>query len=871
MLIESLVQEFNTYFEQAPDHCTILWFDPRREWEGLLPYLKPHLPLLIFEGSQLHLRHQLVGRPPDQRFVVYLPFKPIKSAAERGEAEYMRPFVYTSKVFDATIEAVLRDRGVALPDAPGAMRPIRPLLPALAVASVGKGRAFWEGIVNLETALARLIPDFEDLLLRLLAFPARTMAELEARQVAGPFLDLLKSQFGVVPPQRETRFFGKNLVSGEIDEWADRFTATLCLVDTYVAADQPAGFPFQSVLPDPVHWDRCRNFLRKWQRDEMFKDAFTRRARAVDGQYSLVGWVKGLPHPPATSAFLNVERAVWEGVRAQLDSIADKPQAVAFCRSQRETFRQRAQGFWAREGSLAGWAALDRMAEVVIGADDALAELGAAVEQTALGQEAGPAPAVYAGATPPALSGRCPTTTQALIGRYTQGWWQVDRAYCRFRAGLNSPRGRGSEQWGVSHLDSALKWTQRIYQDFLEAVNERLVEALTQEGQWPPDGMALGAGDLWEGSPTGSKGRRAVVFVDALRYELGQELAERLQPGPQATPDAALSPLPSVTALGMAALLPGWPDFRVDYADGKWVITAPGFEGNVAVKDQRLTWLEHHLAGVTVFSLDQWLSTPLTDVAKDVTWIVITSTEIDAVGEGAGTVAWHTLDALLDRLEQAVRRLLALGCAEVHVVSDHGFLLRENIRESDKVAVDVEGVLKKAERYLVGRGLPPTDLPAMPVSGSDDLTAWFPRGVGCFVTPGPYDFMHGGVSLQELVTAHVTVLQSVTERPVGVSLELVTGLENEIRNAIFKVRLIPQGVDLWTRARQVKVDIARQGKRVSREWEAVVERDVVEMSLRLEPDSGVAVGDAIAIRAWDADTGELLAQQPAVVQVDLDW
>ena len=818
MLIQTIVDEFNTYFEQNPDHDTILWFDPQREWERLLPYLQPHLPLLVFEGSQLHLRYQLVNRSPGQRFVVYLPFKPIKSAAERGEAEYMRPFVYTSKIFDATIEAVLRDQSIALPDAPGAMRPIRPLLPALAVASVGKGRAFWEGIVNLETALARLIPDFEDLLLRLLAFPARTMAELEAPKTAGPFFDLLATQFGVDLPQE-----------GEEEGWADRFTATLCLVDVYLAADQPAGFPFQSVLPDPVHWDRCRNFLRKWQRDEMFKDAFTRRARAVDGQYSLAGWVKGLPHPPATSAFLNVERAVWEGIRAELDSIADKPQVVAFCRSQRETFQRRAQGFWAREGSLAGWAALDRMAEVVIGADETLAELP-----------------------------RYPTV-QALIGRYTQTWWQVDCAYRRFRAELDR---------GVGHLDSALKWTQRIYQDFLEAVNDRFVKALTQEDRWPPDGMALGAGDLWEGSLTGSKGRRAIVFVDALRYELGQELVERLQPGPQATPDAALCPLPSVTALGMAALLPGWPDFRVDYAGGKWVITAPGFEGNVAVKDQRLTWLGQHLANVTIFGLNQWLSTPLTDVAKDVTWIVVTSTEIDAVGEGAGTVAWHTLDALLDRLEQAVRRLLALGCAEVHVVSDHGFLLRENIRESDKVAMDVEGVLKKAERYLVGRGLPPTDLPAMPVSGSDDLIAWFPRGVGCFVTPGPYDFMHGGISLQELVTAHVMVLQSVTERPVSVSLELTTG--PEIRNAIFKIRLVPRGVDLWTRARQVKVDIARERKRVSREWKAVVERDVVEMSLRLDPDSGLAVGDGIAIRVWDAVTGEALAQQPATVYVDLD-
>jgi len=811
MLIQTIVDEFNAYFEQDPDNDTILWFDPHREWEGLLPYLKPHLPLLVFDGSQLYLRYQLVSRPPEKRFVVYLPMK-------RDEAIYLRPFFYMARLFDDTIEAFLRDQGIALPGTPGAMRSLRPLLPALAVTSVGKGRAFWTAIVNLETALARLIPDFEDLLLRLLASPTRTTADLEAQKMAGPFLDLLRGQFGVASPKK-----------GEEDEWADRFTATLCLVDVYLAAGQPAGFPFRNALPDPVHWDRCRNFLQKWQRDEMFKDAFTQRARAVDDQYSLASWVKGLPQPPATGAFLNVEKAVWEQVREQLDAIADKPQAMAFCRAQGETFRQRAQGFWAREGSLAGWVALERMAEVVTGADDALAEL-----------------LRY-------------TTAQVLIGRYTQTWWQVDYAYRRFRATLDR---------GVTQIDAALKWTQRIYQDFLEAVNARFGEALVQEGQWPPASMALGASGLWQGVQGKSQERRAVIIVDALRYELGQELTERLHPSPQATLDGTLSPLPSVTPLGMAALLPGWPDFQVDYADGQWVITAPGFEGNIATKAERLAWLERHLGGAALFDLDQWLTTPLTDVPQDARWIVISSTEIDAVGEGAATVAWHTFDALLDRLEQAVRRLLALGCAEVHVVSDHGFLLRESIRESDKVAINVKGVLKKTERYLVGRDLPPTDLPTMPVPGSDRLVAWFPRGTGCFLTPGPYNYMHGGLSLQELVTAHVTVRQAVMERPVGVSLELVTG--PEIRNAIFKVRLIPQGVDLWTRARRVTVDIAHEGERVSGVWEVVVDRDVVEKSLMLEPGSGLAAGDTIAIRIWDAVTSELLAQQSATVYVALD-
>ena len=58
---------------------------------------------------------------------------------------------------------------------------------------------------------------------------------------------------------------------------------------------------------------------------------------------------------------------------------------------------------------------------------------------------------------------------------------------------------------------------------------------------------------------------------------------------------------------------------------------------------------------------------------------------------------------------------------------------------------------------------------------------------------------------------------------------------------------------------------------MSQTWETVVNRDVVEKSLRLSPQMGLSEGDVITVRVRDADTGELLAQQPAVVQVDLDW
>jgi len=465
MLIRAILDEFSTYFARSSDKDTILWFDPKREWEGLLPYLKPHLPLLVYEGSLLHLRYQLVERSPHDRAVVYLPFEKLQ-LTRRGDAEYMRPFIYTSKVFADSIETVLRDQGIELPASHAKMRHIRPHLPALAVASVGKGRAFWKGLDNLEGVLARLFPDFEDRLMRLLASPEPTARQLENQEQKEAFFTLLESEFGVTRPE-----------SGDEDEWADRFTATLCLLETFVAADRPTDFPFKQALPDPVHWDRCRDFLRKWQRDEMLNDAFAQRARAIDDQYNLASWVKSLPQPPTASSFLNVDRAIWERTREQLDNISDKADAIAFCRARRDTFRKRAKGFWAREGSLSGWAALNLMGEVVIGADDAL----------------------------DAVSGY--DTASSVIERYTEDWWRVDRAYRRFRDQVNR---------GAGELDAARKWTQRIYQEFLETVNAHFSEIIRQEGHWPPDGATLGAGDLWATKSIPSRGRRALIIVDAL-------------------------------------------------------------------------------------------------------------------------------------------------------------------------------------------------------------------------------------------------------------------------------------------------------------------------------------------------------------------
>jgi len=809
MLVEAIIEEFITYFEQQPGSDTILWFDPQSEWHGLLPYLESDLPLLVYDGSQLRLRHELAKRQAGQRAVVYLPM-------EQREARYLRPYFYTSKCHTSTMEKSLRDEGVNLPTDMAILRELRPLLRSLSIVSVGKGHTFWQGIVNLETALGRLIADFDDTLLRLLSDPHRSMIDLSRRELTEPFFKLVTIQFGVEPPE-----------AGKEEPWADRFTALLCLVETYEVSEQAPGFPFDGVLPPPVHRDRCRNLLRKWQHHDLFKSAFRERAKSIDAQYPLGSWVAGLTRPPSSSAFLNVEKALWKTAQKDLDKLSSKAESVEFARERQEIFQNRAAGFWACEGEMPGWRVLAGMAETVIGAQEAVRDLETC------------------------------TTATSMIERYATEWWKIDNSYRRFRTELDR---------GALHLDAAARWTNLIYHEYLETTNSRFSDLVTEEGTWPPAGQQVGAAAVWNQRSSDSGGLRALVMVDALRYELAQDLTRRLEIDPSNL-TAGLSPVPSVTDLGMVALLPGWPEFRVDY-DNDWIIAPPDGADNLAPKAKRLAWLVDHLRSVEVFDLDQWLSTPLDRLDQSAGWIVITSSEIDFVGEGAGTVILHACDPLLDRLEHGVRRLLAVGCTEVHVVTDHGFLLRESVREPEKVKVDVEGVLKKRDRYLIGKVLPPTDLPHLPVSGSHDLVAWFPRGIGCFATPGPYNYMHGGIALQEVVTPYIQVRQSVVERLVEVSLQLVDG--PEIRNAIFKICLIPKSVDLLAKPRQVEIDILRHGERVSRAWRETVKQDAEERSLMLEPEYGLALGDQVQIRVRDAITGELLDEEPAVIHVALD-
>ena len=126
----------------------------------------------------------------------------------------------------------------------------------------------------------------------------------------------------------------------------------------------------------------------------------------------------------------------------------------------------------------------------------------------------------------------------------------------------------------------------------------------------------------------------AIVAVDAMRYEIGVELADRLVRSGEVKLRAAIAALPSITPIGMAAILPGAAaDFSIAERSGKLgALIGEAFLPDLA---SRQKYLQAQVPGIVDLTLDDvltWTKATQKKVAG-AQIVFVRSTEIDAAGE----------------------------------------------------------------------------------------------------------------------------------------------------------------------------------------------------------------------------------------------
>lgn len=262
-------------------------------------------------------------------------------------------------------------------------------------------------------------------------------------------------------------------------------------------------------------------------------------------------------------------------------------------------------------------------------------------------------------------------------------------------------------------------------------------------------------------------GATAYFVVDALRYEMGEELCQSLAdtPATVAQLKARFAELPTVTEVGMNVLAPvaDRGRLRPTITDGKVLGFSTG-EFRVSDPETRKRAMHDRAGGATCpwLGLDDVLGRDATSLKQSVArarLIVVHSDEVDRAGEkGLGPAVF---DQTLQKLRAAWRLLRDAGVRRFVFTADHGFLLVDELARPALIhgrKVDP----KRRHVFSSVAGDHPGEV-RVPLSDlgyeAEGLHLMLPESTAVFDTGRkPTHYVHGGNSLQERVIPVLTLV-----------------------------------------------------------------------------------------------------------------
>ncbi|MBO6574436.1 MAG: PglZ domain-containing protein [Rhodothermales bacterium] len=432
------------------------------------------------------------------------------------------------------------------------------------------------------------------------------------------------------------------------------------------------------------------------------------------------------------------------------------------------------------------------------------------------------------------------------IGAYTKqdGWYRADQTQ------------RALEHWVASMEDEpeeplakALWVVRRGHEELLEQMAHGFTKALVESSWTVPE--VLHQTQIYSDLVEPKSGTVAYFFVDAMRFEMGADLVQQLDNASELVLQPAVGVLPSITPLGMGALLPG--------ASGGYSVVEHKQRLASQIGGQVLPDLakrQKYLRSVRPDSVDMDLGFLLQKSIKALRTkivgadlIVVRSQSIDGLGEmDGGLLARQIMDTVVGNIARAVRKLAKAGVAHFVITSDHGHQF--SIRKAEDMMMDKPGgdTIDQHRRCWAGRG-GQTSAASVRVSGAQlgyqtDLDFIFPAGLAVFRCGGDLAFHHGGCSLQELVIPVISLRMPTGEpETAGSNTVVAEGYPRVLTNRTFGFRLVRETEMFNPEPISARVVLIGDGQEVGRAGMATgAQFDRATATLQLPPGSSVSVG-----------------------------
>ncbi len=263
-------------------------------------------------------------------------------------------------------------------------------------------------------------------------------------------------------------------------------------------------------------------------------------------------------------------------------------------------------------------------------------------------------------------------------------------------------------------------------------------------------------------SPNVSKGNRVfVVISDALRFEVAAELSEVLSHTTKgkATLEAMQAIFPSITKFGMSALLPGK---EITVNDKMEVLVDGKSTGGTVNRGVILSADNRESVAITYKDLLQMKQADRRSLVQGKEIVYIYHNTIDAIGDkqSTETKVFEACNDAITELNSIVKIIVNdLSGMNVIITADHGFLYTHKpLEESQKISRQTFNgeIYELGRRYaLVSDGTSADYL--LPIKtereiGGIPMKGYTPQDtVRIKVQGGGENFVHGGISMQEMV------------------------------------------------------------------------------------------------------------------------
>lgn len=445
------------------------------------------------------------------------------------------------------------------------------------------------------------------------------------------------------------------------------------------------------------------------------------------------------------------------------------------------------------------------------------------------------------------------------VTAYAERWFEADRLQRR----LDSWIARMDEE---PEAEQAIAVIRLAHDQLLKSMAVSFAAAL-ESSDWTVPGI-LSQASVYPDMVGAVGGRVAYFVVDALRYEMGAELLDQLQGAEELAIRPAVAMLPTLTPVGMAALLPGASaTFSVGERNAK--LGAQIEETFMTGLPDRLRLLKAKVPDVVDLPLEKLLgmsASKLMATIGDASLVFVRSQEIDLAGEvGSEVYARYVMETVVANIARAAKKLASAGVESFVVSADHGHQFA--VRKEEDMRIESPGgdTVGLHRRCWIGRGgaTPPGTIrvSAAKLGYGGDLDFVFPKSLGVFKSGGDLAYHHGGISLQEMVVPVVTFRIPATPEPaVSRTVVQLAGAPDAVTNRAFTVRLslavlseepLPVRVVLLAGAEQV----GEVGMAVG----AVFDRDAGIVAL--EPGAEASVG--VMLLRDDCTSVRLVVQDPA--------